>query len=430
MPYKSFLEDNKFIIIFFSFFITRYLFNLILGHDHFELHNDSYWYNVQSNEILKGNFNLERLLFIPTPFFQYFQAFIKLISGGTKLIIPTLFPGVFWQTILYTLQLLISSIAGIFFYKLSFLIFKNKRISILSTFIFCFYPFTLWWTGSFAQAIWFQSFLIIFLYYFIYFLQTKKTSILIKSAIIFSFTFLTKSHILLFALFIPLIIFFYCRYDYINKIKHIVIFTSISLLFTLPYGLYNLKVNNVYTLSSAGLGGMFLLGHNEDAYLNHINTPDPNSKEGSRLNFLDYKIYEQLEQSLNVKDFKLKQKIQFNAGLDWIKKNKEKNLELFFYNVKRFFMPGLHKTWYSFHLWITSMVITVPIYALAYLGISYNFIKKPREHSWIVFLIFSLFLFSTVFYFQGRFRTITLEPFYILYASFMLHNLIEKFLKK
>ena len=430
MLYKSFLEDNKFIIIFFSFFITRYLFNLILGHDHFELHNDSYWYNVQSNEILKGNFNLERLLFIPTPFFQYFQAFIKLISGGTKLIIPTLFPGVFWQTILYTLQLLISSIAGIFFYKLSFLIFKNKRISILSTFIFCFYPFTLWWTGSFAQAIWFQSFLIIFLYYFIYFLQTKKTSILIKSAIIFSFTFLTKSHILLFALFIPLIIFLYCKHDYIDKIKHIVIFTFISLLFTLPYGLYNLKVNNVYALSSAGYGGMFLLGHNDDAYLNHIKTPDPNSEEGIRLRWLKYKIYDQLEQSLKGKDFKSKQKIQFNAGLNWIKNNKEKNLELLFFNIKRFFMPGLNKSWYSFHMWITSLVITVPIYALAYSGILYNFIKKPREHSWIIFLMFSIFLFSIGFYFQGRFRTITLEPFYILYASFMLHNLIEKFLEK
>ena len=418
MFYRSLLENNKFIIIFFSFFITRFFFNLFLGYDHFELHSDSYWYNEQSNEILKGNFNLRRLLFIPAPFFQYFQALIKLISGS------------FWQTILYTLQLLISSLAGIFFYKLSFLIFKNKKISILSTFIFCFYPFTLWWTGSFAQAIWFQSFLIIFLYYFITFLQKNETSTLIKSAVIFSITYLTKSHILLFALFIPLIIYFYGKHDRIKKIKHIIIFTFISLFFTLPYGFYNLKVNNVYAISSAGYGGMFLLGHNDDAYLNHIKTPDPNSEEGKRLRWAKYKVFDQLGDSLEGKDFKSQQKIQFNAGLNWIKKNKEKNFELLFFNIKRFFMPGLHKSWYSFNIWIFSLIITVPIYVLAYLGIVYNFIKNPREHFWIIFLMLSIFIFSIGFYFQGRFRTITLEPFYILYASFMLHSLLAKVIKK
>ena len=93
-------------------------------------------------------------------------------------------------------------------------------------------------------------------------------------------------------------------------------------------------------------------------------------------------------------------------------------------------MPGLHKSWYSFNIWIFSLIITVPIYVLAYLGIVYNFIKNPREHFWIIFLMLSIFIFSIGFYFQGRFRTITLEPFYILYASFMLHSLLAKVIKK
>ena len=416
--YEYFLKNKIFFIIFFSFFLTRCFFNFFLGNDHFELQIDSYWYSGQSDEIIKGNLNLERQFFITAPFFPYFQALIKIIGGN------------FWQEFLYFLQLLISSIAGFYFYKLSLLIFKDRKGSILSTLIFCFYPFTLWWTGTFTQDIWFQSFLIIFLFYFIDFLQTKKTSILIKSAVLFAFTYLTKSHILLFSPFIPLIIIFYHKGNYINKLKHIIIFTTISLLFTLPYGLYNLKVNNVYALSSAGWGATFLLGHNDDAYLNHINTPDRNSEEAQRLRFFEYHVLDELEESLERADFNTKNEIYVSAGLKWIKENPKKNLDLLFFNIKRFFMPGLSKSWYSFNKWVFSLIITVPIYILAYMGIVYNIVKKPREHYWIIFLMLSLFVFSVGFYFQGRFRVITLEHFYILYAGFMLQTLLKKKKKK
>ena len=269
------------------------------------------------------------------------------------------------------------------------------------------------------------------LFYFILFLQSQKTSTLIKSAIIFSATYLTKSHILLFALFIPLIIIFYNKGDYYKKLKNIIIFTSICLFFTLPYGLYNLKVNNTYVISSTGYGGLFLLGHNDDAYINHIKTPDRDSEEARRLKEVKYKIIDDLNYKIKrTKDHKSKQLIYMMAGLNWVKQNPDKNRELIIFNIKRFFTPGLHKSWYSLESWIFSLVISFPIYILGYFAILKNFIQNPRKHFWIVFLIISLFIFSVGFYFQGRFRAITLEPFYILYSGFTLHGLILKFSKK
>ena len=99
------------LIIFISFFFVRYLFLILSNYDNFELQPDSYWYSKQSNEVLKGNFNLLRPLFITSPFFTYFQALVKLIFGN------------FWEIILEFFQVSIASISAIFFYKLSLILF-------------------------------------------------------------------------------------------------------------------------------------------------------------------------------------------------------------------------------------------------------------------------------------------------------------------
>ena len=94
------------IIIFFFFFLTRFLFLKISGFDNFELQLDSYWYSEQSDEVLKGNFNLARPLFIPAPFFSYFQALIKFIFSSH------------WMSVLEILQITIASLSGIFFLQI------------------------------------------------------------------------------------------------------------------------------------------------------------------------------------------------------------------------------------------------------------------------------------------------------------------------
>ena len=124
---KKYLSPQVY-IIFLLFFITRFLFLKISGFDNFQLQPDSIWFNDQSNEVLRGNFNLLRPLFITAPFFSYFQALIKFIFSTH------------WLIILELLQLAIASLSGVYFYKLSKLILKAELSSLISCVIFFFYP--------------------------------------------------------------------------------------------------------------------------------------------------------------------------------------------------------------------------------------------------------------------------------------------------
>jgi hypothetical protein len=402
------------LIIFGSFFFVRYFFLIFSNYDNYELQPDSYWYSDQSEEVLRGNFNLLRPLFITSPFFTYYQAIIKFIFGD------------YWEIILEFSQVSIASISAIYFYKLSLILFKNKKVSILALIVFCFYPFTFWYVGAFTQDIWFQSFLIIFMFYFSMYLKNLNIKNLIFSAVIFSITFLTKSHILIFALFIPLVIFFLNYREFKKKIFHIILFTSICLICTLPYGLYNLKVNGVYVLSSNGFGGLFILGHNEDAYINHIKTPKINSAEAKRLKSVDYKILKTLDDKILNSSPREIQKIYFDEGLKWIKENPSKSKELLIFNFKRFFTPGLHKSWYNYNTWLLSVILSSPIMILGYLGLLMLLFNNFNKYSWILYLFLSLLFFSLIFYYQGRFKVITLEPILILLSAYSFHKIIIK----
>jgi len=421
MHFNQFILIKKFkieICIFILFFLTRYLLLIFSGKDNYELNIDSHYYNDQSNEVLKGNFNLLRHLYIIAPFFSYFQALVKFIFASH------------WMVVLEFLQISIASVSGVYLYKLTNQIFRKNQTSILASILFCFYPMTIWWVGTFAQEIWFQSFLIIFFYYFLKSLNENSLKLLIISSLIFCLTFLTKSHILLFSIFIPIIILLKKNIIFIQKLKFIFIFTAISLTSTLPYGIYNLVVNDTYVLSSNGLGGTFITGNNNDAYLSHIKRDEITSEQKARFQYNKYLIMEELEPKTKNKTPKEIQQIYLLAGLDWIKKNPKKAIELKLDHAKRFFTPGVSKYWHGFEKWLAVLIITAPLYFFAYISIFQGIKNNIRENFWILSLMSSLFIFTTVFYYSGRFRVITLEPYYIIFASNTLINLKEKFLSK
>jgi hypothetical protein len=409
-----FYNYKKIIFIFFCFFSVRFLFIYLSGFDNFKLQIDSYWYNTQSDNVLNGNFNLLRPLFITAPFFTYFQALIKIIFTNH------------WMIALEFSQIIISSLSGVFLYKLSYELFYDEKKAIVATIIFCFYPITFWWVGTFTQDIWFQSFLIIFFYYFHTAINKSSLKLIIVSAIIFSVTYHTKSHILLFSVFIPIIIFLKKNLNFSTKIKLISIFASISILFSLPYGIYNLMVNKTYVIGSSGLGGTFLTGHNDDAYLNHLKLNELTAEQKKKFSYNLYSIYQELEAKMKNLNPSEKQKIMLDEGMKWVKENKYKTFELTIYHAKRFFTPGISSFWHPFGKWLVVIIISSPIYVLAYMSIVQQLLSNFNENFWILGLILSLFFFSIFFYYSGRFRVITLEPYYIIFAA----NFIVNFFKK
>ena len=194
-------------------------------------------------------------------------------------------------------------------------------------------------------------------------------------------------------------------------------------MFTIPYGFYNLKANGVYVFSSNGFGGLFILGHNEDAYINHIKTPNINSVEAKRLKSVDYKIFKNLEDKISKSSPSEIQEIYLKEGLKWIEENPVKFRELLIFNFKRFFTPGLHKSWYDHNTWLLSFILSSPIMIFGYLGLIL-ILKNFRENAWILYIFLSLLIFSLIFYYQGRFKVITLDPLLILLSAYSLKKVV------
>ena len=405
-------------IVFFAFLIVRVLFVFVSGYDNFELFDDTSRYNQQSDAILAGEYNLlsENLdqlesLFITAPFYPYFQAFFKLIFGS------------YWIFALEATQILLSSLSGVFLYKIAKIIWDRNDVAIIASAIYCFYPLTLWYVHTFGQDMPFQYHFIFTVFFLLKAVYKNHFPSLIISAVLFSITFLTKSHILLFAPFIPLFIFLSKNKTFRQKLIYTAVFSTICLVFTLPYGLYNLKANGVYVISSSGQGSFFLIGHNDDMYKGIVSPPRTAA-------IMDYEVITRLKPKREGLTHSEIQAMYFDEGIKWCLENPRKFLLLKAYDLYYFLMPGVNPNYYSFNQWLASFIISLPVYIFAYAGIFLSLKQNFRKHFWILGLFLSMVIFSVGFYVQNRFRTITIEPFYILYAALPLADLFNFLITK
>ena len=408
-------ERHILLVIFLACLTVRALFILLSGFDSFELASDTFRYHRQSDQILQGNFNLIEPLFITAPFYPYLMAFFKVVFQSN------------WIPALQIAQLLISSISGVFVFKIAKLVWDRVDVAFIAGMMFCLYPFTFWWVHTFSQEMVFQSLLVISVYFLI------KTAFQgqLKSAILFAVTFplafLTKSHILIFAPFAAAFIMIAPLAELRRRAVLVGIIAIICFAFTLPYGLYNLRVNGVYTLSSTGQGGFFLTGHNDDVYKAIVDPPPLGSAEAQRLFSMEYTVFRDIEPQKEGLTHSEIQNLYLREGLRWVRENPRLTAELAVYNLYYYLMPGLNPNWYPRRTWLISLAVASPIYLLAYYGIASMLLRDLRRHFWILGLFATMVIFSVGFYGQNRFRTITIEPFYIIYAAFSTAYLLQTF---
>jgi Dolichyl-phosphate-mannose-protein mannosyltransferase len=246
------MKNKKLLLLFSISLIVRLLYCFAMPF--FKVKLDEQRYDILSNQILNGNYDLDAISFICAPFMPFFIAFIKSISTN------------YWQEITFVLQSILTSISVVYLFKLTDLLFKNKQISTIAAWFYCFYPMTFYYVKNVGQESFFQSFLIISVYFLIKFSTLKATKDLIISAILFSICFLTKGIILFWS---PFIVFFIFRIKDVNfkeKTYNALIFSGLCLIFTLPFGIYNFHKHNVYTFSSDGFGHYFWFGNSEYGY--------------------------------------------------------------------------------------------------------------------------------------------------------------------
>lgn len=394
--------------IFTLFFLVRLIYIYFMGFKNNYAHGDSRWIVELSDKVMRLDFNFDIGRFIAAPFYQCFIALHKLLFAG------------YWDILLVFSQLFLASLSGVYLFKLTRLLFESDRISYIAALIFAFFPMTFFWVHTFATEIFFQSLLIFSIYFLVKSVKQPSLSCLAKSAVLFSITFLTKSHILLFSPFIILYCFIAIK-NWRLRLSYSAIYVLIAIIFTIPFGLYNLFKHNAYVLSSNGAGYHFYLGNSNAGYVTMVDVPNPDTTEYKKMkninsdagyfNGSDYNAIMQLLQNT-------KQKLFFKKAIEWIKENPKKFIKLKIYNLIFFLLPGVSFRHYPLIFWIFSFILSLPIYIFAYLGMSVALRRDFKNNFWMLGLFLTMLIFSVGFYVQNRFRTITLEPFYISYASY------------
>ena len=406
-------------LIFAFFFLSRCLFKWVTGHDNFELFGDSYRYDIFSDQLLSGNFNLDGFAFIIAPLYPYFLAGMKLLFGA------------YWQTAAVVVQFAVVSWSGVWLYRLALLVFQRRSVALLTAIFYGLFPNTLWLNYTLSQETLFQSFFIGSVYYLVAALKDSKDA-LIRSAVLFSLAFLTKSHCLLYSPFIALLFLLQKKRPFSRRLYRATLYAVICLAFTVPYGLYNLRVNGLYVLSSTGFGSNFHMHHSDEGYKETF--PVVDSLTGQRIPGILFAFYRDYDFGKYGKVNRLPQKemqaMHWRMAREWISANPRKFLELKWFAFRRFFTPGLSKAHYPFNTWLASFLLGLPVYMLAYFGLWKAFRTHMQDHWWMAFLVFTLFFFFVFFWPMSRFRTITLEPFYLMYAAYALENLLNRYREK
>jgi hypothetical protein len=402
------------LLIFLVQLLTRLLFvNLTGVNNNYSFQCDSYWLVKMADEATHGNFNFDIGRFIASPLFPAVCGTFKIFSPES------------WSLFLGLFQIALMSVSGLYIFKISLLLFSNEKLALLSSLLYAIFPLTMWYVNTYSQETLFQAFLIIFIYYLLAACKSKRIAHTIVAGIFFSLAYLTKSHLLIFAAFVPLIYFHSFRFTR-KYFLHINLFALIAAGLSLPFGLYQYRHNGVYVLSSNGAAYQFYLGNTEAGYKTIVEVPDKSSLDFNRMKditkFAGYfngsaKKYDLLISAQQ----KYKQHVFFADAINWIKSHPSQFIRMKIYDAFFFFLPGVSYRHYEFRFWLISFLLSAPIYLMGYLTILRLSKSHFKDHCWIIYLMLTMLIFSTFWYVQNRFRTITLEPFYILYASYFLN---------
>ena len=413
MSHPPKLDHKMLLYLLFFAFLVRYGWAYLSGVDNFSL-NDWGRYDAQSDEILRSNFNLETALFITAPLFSYTVAIFKLIFGDS------------YVKFLEFFQIALSSISVVYLTLTANELFRSLRVSFLVGVAFSLYPITLYWVHVFGQETFFQALLIIGLFYLTRYFRDRNTKTIVLASVILTFALLTKSHIQLALPFFALALILTSKKP-LDAMKPIAIMIGTVLVLTAPYGLYNKIVNGTYVISSSGGGGHFLTGHNDDVYTYIVAPPPRGSQEHQRLANMDFQVFRDLTPKLEGLSHSEKQSLYFKSGVEWATSNVEKSIILAAVNLRNFLQPGFHKGNQDPKLWLISFILALPIFVLAYIEIIRSVKNNWKGHTLIIALFLAIVAFSVLFYSQNRFRVITIEPWYLMYACSGFVFILQKF---
>lgn len=382
--------------------------------------DDSPRYDLLSDRALALNFDFEQPEFIVSPAYPVFLALIKFMAGSH------------WISVMETVQAVISAAETVLLFGIANLLWNDRRISILAAIGHTFYPPNLMSVPCIAQETLFEFLWVGSVYWLIRSVKDGTFRSVCISAVLYGLGYLTKSHILLFSPFIC--IYYLLNNDkFLDSVKKIVVFGVISVLMSVPWGIHNLRTKGAYILSASGYGSHFLVAHNDEFYTYLFDPPPRGSPEWSRLNkWTEIPVFIEInakrhETGMSDKDF---QRMCYSYGVQWCRDNPDKLFRMNLRDIGGLLRPGASKSHQPFKIWLASFLVCAPVFVLAYLGIARNLFSDFRLHFWILGIFLAMVIYVYQFYFQGRFRVITIEQFYLIYCAFMIDFILSRMMRK
>lgn len=375
------------------------------GKDPFEMFPDSRRYAALADQILRGDLLLDVTAFVSAPLQPFFLALHKVLFSES------------WAEAAVISQTLLVALSVVFLYRTALLLFGDRRLALLAAWLYSCYPPTLWLNFTLSQETVFQSLFILFSHYFLRTLKGIPHSI-VPAAMLYALAFLTKSHVLLYAPAIALLLALSFK-GWALRARRIATFGILAFLPTLPLGIYTWQTTGTYILSSTGSGAFFHHYHSEQGYQETFHPEDPDPAKRKRPSTFIFKKDLWIEGLgyINHAPVGMRDRLHFRASVHWIKANPNKFLRLEAFALERFLLPGLSPAHHPAGLVALSFLLSLPIYLFGYAGIAQTWRSDRRTALWGLSVIALLFLFYMVFAPLSRFRSVTLDPVLILFAA-------------
>ncbi len=375
---------------------------------------DEQEYVQLADKALHGDFNFDIGRFIRSPLYPLFIALVKIIFGGH------------WLNATIVIQILFQAVACAGLYFLAKEIF-NRQAAIISALLFSIYIPCFYYIKAISSETLYQTNYIWLLYFFIISLKKPRVRYVIITGILFSLAYLNRSQIGLFA---PFIAFGYLLNTQLTpgkRLLRIVTFIAIPVLITLPWGLTNQRIHDMYITSSNGGSWVFIAGNSNTGYGQFMNKLDINSKEYKEQQNLELSLSKEMnEPDIWSKSAKEKQQVFSAYGKKWVKENPGKFAKLKLKLAVCYFIPGLMKQHHPFKKWLMSFLISLPFYVLGYIGIIMALKTNWKNHLWFVGYFITILVLMVLIDFSSRFRTYGIEAIYLMYAAVPLSLLVNK----
>jgi len=398
-----YLKNEKFVLL--LIFLISVLIRIPAVHFYGDTSIENEWGIIVHNLVENGKFSFRNLdgfllpnLYMPPlyPFFLYLFTFFNLTDNYYILLI------------LYV-QLFLSSIAIVIFYLINKKIF-SKKISILGSLIFSFFPLYIYACTQ-ISSITLQVFLtLLFIYSFFEFSDNKKITSIFSLSIAGGLLILLRGEFII-IFFISL----FFLYLYLKvQLRKILIIMLISTIIVSPYLIRNILTFDTITITKS-VGYNLWKGNNPNSLV-----------EGSEV--IDDNLVEKIEKINKDKFYQIKlDKIFFNEAVKNILENPIHYFLLFIKKIFSFLLFDISSSQNNYYNYLHILPV-IFLSITSFIGI-FLANKKSIKYNYLLLLLFAYTMIFSAFFILPRYKLIII-PMQIIFTNVLVKCIVKKFVSK